>query len=109
MNNSELDSLLTRWRQGETDSWSGLKPVLAHALRQSKPALDFPPEHLEAIRRLLCLRLEMASEDEMRRVPGERFWEFFASLSRRFLIELLREGASRGRPVPRPVPGAPAV
>jgi len=99
MNNTELNQLFSRWRAREQGTWTDLKPELARALRRTRPALGFPPEHLTTIRGLLCLRLDMSEEDELRDLPGDRFWEFFASLSRSFLIELLREGSPDRRPV----------
>ena len=102
MMKNDLNLLFEQWRQGEPGAWQKLKPELQQALRRAKPALNFPPEHMATIRGLLCLRLEMADEKEMRLLPGDRFWEFYASLTRRYLVELLREGvtAKRGNPVP---------
>ena len=57
---------------------------------------------MATIRGLLCLRLDLADENELRLLPGERFWEFYASLTRRYLVELLREGvtAKKGNQLP---------
>ena len=92
MKNGEVEKLFERWRYGDSEAWPELKPHLVKALKKARPALNLPPEHMVTIRSLLCLRMEMADEMELRRIPGRHFWEFYAALTRRFLVELLREG-----------------
>lgn len=93
MDKTELDLIFQRWRAGEPEAWELLKPELMKRMRKSRPALNFPEGHMAALRGLLCMRLDMATPQELRRLPGSTFWEFYASLARTFLIELLKEGA----------------
>ena len=92
MDCEELDRLFKDWREGNKDAWLQLKPYVVQSLRRARPALRLPAEHMDAVRNLLCLRLEMAPEEELRDFPGDRYWEFYAALTRAFIVELLRKG-----------------
>ena len=104
MKNQEIEALFARWRAGDSEAWAQLKPHIMLTLRRAKPALNIPQAHLSTIRSLLCLRLDLADETELRTYPGERFWEFYASLTRRYLVELLREGIYADQSPTNPTP-----
>jgi len=92
MENQKIEYLFGAWRAGNKEAWTQLKPYLLKSLRRARPALELPPEHLAAIGNLLCIRLEMAEEDEFRALPGNQYWEFYAALTRLFIVELLQKG-----------------